>query len=183
MTAVELPPRDGRSWIQTFTGRQVWPLNPKPEDICIEDIAHALALQCRYTGHVKQHYSVAQHSIIASWNHPNAPMWALMHDAAEAYLADVARPVKPYLIGYNQFEERLLEVIAERFQLRWPMPEDIKEIDIVMLATERRDLMAEPPIPWESTKGVAPLPHRIQWWGWALAEKEFLQRFYDLGGL
>lgn len=175
-----LPPRDRETWVQTFTGRQVWPLNPRVEDICAEDIAHALANQCRYTGHTRQFYSVAQHSVLAAQHCPEAPLWALLHDAAEAYLADVARPVKRHLTNYRQIEERLERVIAERFGLPWPMPACVKEIDLRLLATERRDLMATPPIPWVSTENVEPLSLRIEPWSAFFAEQLFLK---ELGRL
>ncbi len=174
------PPRDERTWIQTYTSRQVWPLNPVPEDICIEDIAHALSNLCRYTGHTRWPYSVAQHSVLAADHCPDAARWALMHDAAEAYLADVARPVKRFLGGYKEAEERLERVIAERFGLEWPMPECVKVIDIRLLATERRDLMSRPPIPWVSTRDVEPLPDRIHPWPPSVAESRFLERFREL---
>lgn len=174
------PPRDERGWIQTFTGRQAWPLNPRVEDICIEDIAHALSQLCRYTGHTRGFYSVAQHSVLAAEHCPEAARWALMHDAAEAYLADVARPVKRFLGGYQEAEERLERVIAERIGLEWPMPACVKDIDLRLLATERRDLMARPPIPWVSTRDVEPLPAPIVPWPADVAEKLFMLRFREL---
>lgn len=178
--SAEPPPRDARTWIQTFTGRQVWPLNPRVEDICLEDVAHALANQCRYTGHTRQFYSVAQHSFLASDHCPEAPLWALLHDAAEAYLCDVSRPVKGYLANYREAEERLERVIAEKFGLPWPMPEAVKVIDLKLLATERRDLMNTPPIPWVSTRDVEPLAERIAPWPADVAENLFLMRFREL---
>lgn len=178
--ADEPPPRDGRTWIQTFTGRQVWPLNPRVEDLCVEDIAHALSLQCRFTGHTRAFYSVAQHSVLASAHCPEAPLWALLHDAAEAYLADVARPVKGFLTNYREAEERLERIVAATFGLPWPMPECVKGIDLRLLATERRDLMNTPPIPWVSTRDVEPLPGRITAWPPGVAERVFLDRFREL---
>lgn len=178
--SAEPPPRDERTWIQTYTGKQVWPLNPRVEDVCVEDVAHALANQCRFTGHTRQFYSVAQHSFLASDHCPEAPLWALLHDAAEAYLCDVSRPVKGYLTNYREAEERLERVIAEKFGLPWPMPEAVKVIDLKLLATERRDLMNTPPIPWVSTRDVEPLAERVVPWPAAVAEDLFLMRFREL---
>ena len=84
----------GSDWIHTFTGRHFYPLNPNADDVDIEDIAHALANTCRFNGHVSTFYSVAQHCVLASQYCESDPLWALMHDAAEAYLPDVAAPVK-----------------------------------------------------------------------------------------
>ncbi len=175
----QLPPRCERSWIQTFTGRQFWPLNPHADDICIEDIAHALANKCRYTGHTRRFYSVAQHACLCSDHSPN-PKWALMHDASEAYLPDVARPVKRMLTGFREIEDHLLQVIAVKYGLPWPMPDSVHEIDLVMLATERRDLMATPPIPWISTERIEPLPTPIVPWSPTVAKQQFLIRFHEL---
>ena len=79
-------------WMQTHSGIQFWPLDPRPEDILIEDIAHALSNQCRFAGHCCFHYSVAQHSVLVSENVPaQDAMWGLLHDAGEAYLVDLPR--------------------------------------------------------------------------------------------
>lgn len=145
------------AWIQTFTGRQFWPFDAKPEDIRIEDIAHALSMKCRFTGHCKFFYSVAHHSIIMATRAPKGlEAWALLHDATEAYLPDIARPIKSAfriehagrLWTFDEIENRLMAVIAERFTLPMPMPDEIKRLDLAMLATEARDVMAPPPVPW-----------------------------------
>jgi len=173
--------RDERGWIQTFTGRQAWPLRPAEEDICIEDIAHALSMICRYTGHVREFYSVAQHSVIASKIVPlEDAQWALLHDATEAYLCDVARPVKPFLGDYKKIERRLMNCIANVFNLSGFEPESVKHADLVLLATERRDLMASPPVPWISTENISPLTDRIHPLPPAEAKKLFLDRFKEL---
>ena len=79
-------------WFLTYTGRQFWPLDPRPEDICIRDIAHHLSLCCRFNGACRVHYSVAQHSVMVA-NILPAPLrfWGLMHDATEAYVGDMVR--------------------------------------------------------------------------------------------
>lgn len=131
-------------WINTFTGRKFYPLDPRVEDIHIEDIAHALSLQCRFTGHVQYFYSVAQHSVhVAEHVSAKDRLWALLHDAPEAYLIDLARPVKhaPALAGYRRAEVALMKAICRRFGLSPKMPAPVKEADNRMLITEAHSLM------------------------------------------
>ena len=178
-----IPTPQENGWIQTFTGRAFWPLAPQPEEVVIEDVAHALAHLCRYTGHTRTFFSVAQHSVLASHAVPAADaLWALLHDASEAYLADVARPVKAFLPEYRVAEERLELCIARRFGLPWPMPASVREADRRLLATERRDLMTRPPAPWLATERVDPYPEVIAPWTPRVAEVQFLARFKELGG-
>ena len=146
-------------WIQTYTGRQFWPLDPRAEDIDALDIAHALSNLCRFGGHCTQFYSVAQHSVLVSQvcermapEVPGAVLWGLLHDASEAYLADVPRPVKPFLAGYVELEKRVLETVANRFDLPWPIPEVVKRVDNAILVDEMEQLMAPPPADWSLTE-------------------------------
>ena len=173
--------RGDDTWIQTYTGRQVWPLDLHIDDLCIEDIAHALALKCRYTGHCREFYSIAQHSVLCSGVvlEPQLRLTALLHDASEAYLADLARPIKKSLPEFMALEDKAERIIADKFKLIYPFPPEVKRADNILLATERRDLMATPPRPWK-TYGVEPLPERILPWPWDHAEAEFLIAFDDL---
>ena len=135
--------KNDNCWIQTFSGLKMHPLDPSPDEISLIDIAHALANICRYTGHCKEFFSVAQHSVYVSvYASPENALWGLLHDASEAYLCDVARPVKrsDFMKGYCNVEEKLMRVIAEKFGLRWPMPEEISLLDNRFLMTEARDL-------------------------------------------
>jgi hypothetical protein len=177
-----LPPRTDRNWIQTFTGRQFWPLNPRPEDVCIEDIAHALALKCRYTGHCRRFYSVAEHSVRASYLvKPEFALLALMHDATEAYMPDVAAPIKREMPILREMEDRIWGAICAALNLPGEqMPADIKKVDLILLATERRDLLSPPPIPWISIENVTPDFETIHPRGCIVAEEWFLSRWYDL---
>jgi hypothetical protein len=167
------------SWIQTFTGKQFWPLTPRVEDVDVRDIAHSLSLQCRFNGHCRLFYSVAEHSVRVSRavSTGMAP-WGLLHDAAEAYLTDLPRPVKARLTEFQGLEERLLEVIARAFGLPWPMPAAVQEADDVLLATEARDLMAPPPCSWELS--AEPLLERIVPVSAERAEELFLARYREL---
>lgn len=184
-----MPPRDEHTWIQTYTGKQAWPLNPMPQDIDIMDIAHALALANRYTGHTLFPYSVAQHCVLMHDAMKKAEysriecFWALMHDASEAYLCYIARPVKNCLHGYLFYEENLMKCIAAKYNLSWPMPDIVKQMDLAMLATERFQLMGQPPIPWTSTEGAEPIPCKIEEWDWKSAKMEFLIRFGEYFGI
>jgi uncharacterized protein len=135
--------RDVQRWINTYTGRKFYPLDPHIDDIDIADIAHALSLQCRFTGHIKYFYSVAQHSLlVASKCPPELALEGLLHDASEAYLVDLARPVKhqPELEAYRDAEARLEQVIAAKFGLK-NHSMTVKCADNRALATEAVQLL------------------------------------------
>lgn len=169
--------RQDHNWVQTFTGRQFWPTDPSPEDINIRDIAHALSLKCRFSGHCLQFYSIAQHSSLTSmFVSRENKLCALLHDASEAYLADVARPVKRELLDFQMVEHNLERCIAERFGLPWPMPEEVKMIDNRLLRTEKEDLM-RPSITWGCLEGIERLPIVIVPISCQDAEAEFLHQF------
>ncbi len=109
-----------RAWIYTNSGNMFDLSDPTPEMIKIEDIAHALSHICRYTGHVKEFYSVALHSLIVSEIVPaEFALEGLLHDAAEAYLNDISAPLKTLLPDYRDIETRVESVIAKKFQLRY----------------------------------------------------------------
>lgn len=180
---IDIPPNsvmDG--WMQSFTGRQMWPLALTPDQIHLEDIAHALALKVRFNGHCKWHYSIAQHSILVSGRVPREDaIEGLMHDAAEAYLADIPRPVKPMIKEWKQIEHSVEAVIAERFGYRFPFPASIKIADNAMVLAERNAIMEKPQphMKWD-VPGVA-ADVAILEWTWRSAELLFLYRASDLG--
>lgn len=166
-------------WIQTRTGRQFFPLAPDPDEIEIEDIAHSLAFLCRFNGHCRDFYSVAEHCIrVSRLVSPENALWGLLHDASEAYLCDLPRPVKYQLPTYREHEDRLQRVIAAKYALGWPEPADVKRADDALLATEKRDLMGPEPASWELA--AAPLPERIVPLPPARARAAFLARFAEL---
>lgn len=171
------------NWIQTYSGKKFYPMDPKPEHIDIEDIAHALSNICRYTGHCMDFYSVAQHSWIASFHVPSEDsLAALLHDATEAYLADVARPVKALLPNYKEIEDGLYRVIAEKFGLPPVIPPSVKEVDLRLLATERRDVMTHH-LEWDvidKDERVKPLDWGIVPWNPIHARGRFLDRYFNL---
>lgn len=130
------------TWIQTNSGRIFDLLEPHPDAIDIEDIAQALSNLARFTGHTDFFYSVAQHSVLVSTIvSPAHALIGLMHDATEAYVGDVARPLKALLPDYKLIEHRVWLAIAEKFDLPAEIPAEVKHADNVALMTERRDLM------------------------------------------
>jgi hypothetical protein len=166
-------------WMQTFTGKQFWSLDPRVEDIDIYDIAHALSMQCRYGGHTLGFYSVAEHCChVCDYSPPNDKLWGLLHDASEAYLTDVIRPIKPYLGNYAEIENQLMLVIATRFNLP-SMPRSVKEVDGRILVNEREQIMSRAPHDWNDT-GDPLIGLQLQLWSPAQARAQFMERFSRL---
>lgn len=167
----------------TFTGKRFAPLEPDVELIDPFDIAHALSNLCRYTGHTRFFYSVAQHSVLM---HDYAVLQGysqrtccelLMHDAPETYLLDLAAPLKHHPNGFgNAFieaEDRIERAIAKRFNLSYPHNPIIKKIDLSIRETEMNRLM-HPGV--ERHHWDDPLPVRIEYWDSFRAEAEMLKR-------
>lgn len=176
-------------WIQTYTGRQFWPLDPRPEDVCINDIAHALGNICRYGGHCKEFYSVAQHSIYVSFYVPPAfALFGLLHDASEAYLLDFPTPIKDCLLEYSQYEAKVLKAVFECFDIFKDFKDmteeivtNIKFIDNAIKVDETLQLMKEPPEKWDSLNNVDPLGiGKIECLSPKRAKYKFLDRFQYL---
>lgn len=171
--------------IQVRSGVFFDPLNPTPEGIRIEDIAHSLSNLCRFTGHSNVFYSVAQHSVLVSYlmtQSNTASLWGLLHDATEAYIGDINRPLKVYLNtqlkgGFAAMENNLMAVIAEKFGLPPTPPDNLNLADNRALAAEKRDLMGGPDWPNmpEPPPNIVVTP-----WSPAVAKDHFLQRFYAL---
>jgi len=162
-------------WIRTYTGKKFYLFDSGPEDVCIEDIAHALSMQCRYNGHVARFYSVAEHSAYVSAivaaemgnKHYNidTALWALLHDASEAYIGDVSRPLKqqPEMERYRSNEKRIQGVIAAKFGLTPTEPEIVTRADRAILGMEVRALKwAEPIATVEVLPDVIPILRDIQ---------------------
>lgn len=160
--------------IRTYTGRLVRPLAMRPEDLDIVDIAHALSQVNRYTGHTIVPISVAEHSVrVAEICSAKNQLWGLLHDASEAYLCDVSRPVKhtKAMWYYRVAEEKLMRVIAARYGLSWPMPKEVHRADMCVGNTEMRDLM-------NGARYRKPLlAEVIEPWPAKMAEVIFLARF------
>jgi uncharacterized protein len=174
--------------ICTYSGVFIDPINPDPDLIYIEDVAHALGNNCRFTGHVRKFYSVAQHSVLCTDLVPtDLRLTALMHDASEAYLSDIARPIKNQeeFSFYKVVEARLEEALAERFGLVYPYPDEIKHADNTMLLTEARDLMFGMRGLSDSDvyADLTPLDATITPWSPDEAAVMFLSTYYALVGV
>lgn len=180
----DLAKRKG-NWIQTYTGSKFWPVDPRPEEINIHDIAHSLSNMCRYAGHCKRFYSVAEHSILVSSKLPDEwKLWGLLHDASEAYLVDVPRPVKPYLGNYYELEERIMEAVCTKFNLFREdsgLPEEVKLVDNGILNDERNQNMVKTNVD-NRTWGAGPEPIGVtlSYWSPEVAETRFLLEFEKL---
>lgn len=172
-------------WIQTATGGKFWPFDPRPEDINIVDIALSLSKQCRFGGHCKDgsFISVAQHSVMVSLNVPEEDgLWGLLHDAPEAYLGDLKRPIKkhPKFAFYLELEKAIMDCVCERFNLPKEMPAWIHIADERALATERRDFMVLTSEVWESR--FEPWKDIQITWSPDKASWRFIDRFNELIG-
>ncbi len=174
------------TWIATFTGRKVNPCNLRSDGVCIEDVAHHLALINRFSGASRVPYSVAEHSLRMSYLVPQEAegpddlrLEALLHDATEAYLGDIIRPVKAQLQNYASMEEKAEVAIRKAFGLRGrEHPRVLKQWDNTMLVWESRDLEVAIDEKY-SYLDVSHLPTMTPL-SWQQAEKEFLDRYAEL---
>ena len=180
------PPGPG-PYLQTVSGRWVNPFDPDPAQLDAGDIARALANQCRFGGHSRAFYSVAQHSVIVSQlveqggGDAEDAFAALMHDAGEAYLGDMPHPLKhrsPLGAAFKAAEEHLERAIRERFRIKPDVPE-IKPADRSLLATERRAFSAED-WHWPELDGVEPVDLELIAWSPDEAARAFAERFAEL---
>lgn len=176
------------NWIQTYSGRMFRPFAPLAADVELVDIAHALAYTGRFGGHAERFYCVAQHSLHVSelvrdlGQGTAAELEALMHDAAEAYIGDMMRPIKVAMPEFKALENSILTVIAERFHMRPPARwahAAIGLADEIALATEARDLMKRPPAPWNLRAPADPMRAIIPY-GHEHTCRLFLERFEAL---
>ena len=174
-------------YIQTVSGRWVNPFEPDPAQLDASDIARALANQCRFGGHSRVFYSVAQHSVIVSrvveerGGDVEDVFAALMHDASEAYLGDMPHPIKHRSAlgaAFREAEAGLEATIRERFKIKANVPE-VKRVDRALLATERRTFSAES-WHWPELDDVEPLDLELTEWTQDKAADEFARRYAEL---
>lgn len=176
-------------WVLTRSGRRFYPLHPCIEDVALEDIAFSLGHQCRWTGHTRWHYSVAQHALTVAQQmgaaaSPSLLLAALHHDSAEAYIGDIARPWKRNLAVLRSFgttsmedaERDVLHAIFDALDITWPSPrewDDISRVDNLVLRTEREQLLPAEGEPWDHLgQPIAGLVIAPSWPGTAV--KDFL---------
>lgn len=155
------PVMEGRKghWMTTFSGRRFWPLDPRPEEAHIEDIAHHLSLICRYGGATAGHYSVAEHSVLISeyaehglGRTPHEAMQALLHDAHEAYTGDIIRPIKACVATISDVIERIQHdiqlAVCRRFKIpEPPLPDWLYELDKYGMILAEKDQVIHPDCP------------------------------------
>ncbi len=127
----------------TQSGNKIDVLNPKPEMFFIQDIAHALSLMCRYNGHTPVFYSVAEHSVLCvnQITNPVNKLAMLLHDASEAFIGDIIRPLKHLLPAYEEIEHNMMFAISEKFNFQYPFNDEIREVDDLLLKYELEHFM------------------------------------------
>ena len=168
--------RKGRA-IVTYSGIVFWPFDPRKEEINIIDIAHSLSMKCRFNGHLDKFESVAEHCVrVSSLCSKTNRLWGLLHDAAEAYVADLPAPIKEELPEYKRIENNILKIICKKYGLPIKEPEEVKKYDLVVRATEMRDLMSHNPYKYT----VKPLRTILEPWTQKQAEKMYLDVFNSL---
>ncbi|WP_434573067.1 phosphohydrolase [Pseudomonas sp. Z3-8] len=168
------------NWILTHTGKRFDLFEPDVDMIDPRDIAHSLAHLCRFNGHTREFYSVAQHScLVADLVPTEHKLAALLHDATEAYLGDMTRPLKEWMPYYRGFEDVVWGRVCERFGLEIDLPASVRQADLIALATERRDLMPPDPATWDRLVGIEPAPERIRPWSPTEARLTYHQRLMD----
>jgi len=184
-------------YFETYTGKYFYFSDPRAEMVCLPDIAHALAHQCRFNGHTKRFYSVAEHSVLVSHYVPlHRAAEGLFHDAAEAYYSDVPRPLKralwvakdPTTVGetrmhrFGDYESVLLKIIFDKFGLKWPEPKEVKRIDNELLVAEYMTFINE-----DLPPGLVGIPtleltdHALVGHLPSVAKQMFLDRVEELG--
>jgi hypothetical protein len=190
-----------KTWIQTLTNRKLEPLNLKPEQVGpIEEIAHALSGNFRFTRQTRERYNVAQHCVLGSrFIEPRLAGAFLLHELSEVYLPDIASPLKPHVyvrldrpgrdgqgivvdsIPWVELERRHTRAILERFGLEHIEAQvaEIREMDLAMLHAEKRDLCGPPPEPWGEFP-PPPFEETIDVWSPDVAKIHFLERFHEL---
>lgn len=168
-------------YVSTFSGQRFYPLEPRIDCVSIDDIAHGLAYQCRFNGQTREFYSVAQHSLIVSSLVPtDLRLAALLHDAAEAYLGDMVKPLKVLMPEFAVLEDKVTALIAKAFAIDFSDYGPIKRADLIALATEKRDLMPQSVERWAYLDDIRALPERIVAMHPADAKRAFLTEFARL---
>lgn len=172
------------NYIITYSGVKFDLLNPKPEMVLIKDIAHALSNICRFTGHTQQFYSVAQHSVECSRlvTSSGYRLESLLHDAHEAYIGDVATPLKRLLPDYQKVEERVASVVRTRFGLPEETSTIVKDVDLRALGLEKRIALRCSSLEdrWDCLQSTPITNGFLHLWTPEEAEKRFLEWFYEL---
>jgi hypothetical protein len=166
--------------ILTTTGKRFDLYEPDADLIDPRDISHSLSNLCRFNGHIREFYSVAQHScMVADLVPEEDKLAALLHDGTVAYVGDMVRPLKEWMHAYQDVEHWIWERICTRFNLDLTLPASVHHADLVALATERRDLMPADPAVWDCLIGIEPMAETIRPWSATEARLTFHQRLMD----
>jgi len=169
------------TWLLTASGKEFDLIDPQPDMIDIVDIATGLANECRFAGQCRFFYSVAQHSVLVSHNVPPEHVWeALFHDAAEAYIKDIPSTLKRLLPDYRAIEQKIEGAIRARLGLPAAHTPEVKHADLILLATERRDLMPQGGTAWPMLDNINPLDKRIRAVHSKDAKSMFMQRVLEV---
>lgn len=166
--------------IMLYSGVELDLLDPSSSEFTIDDIAHGLSNICRYAGQCRMFYSVAEHSVLMSDLAGHLAFEALMHDAAEAFIGDITRPLKQLLPDYKNIERSVEEAIFNRFGLPLYIRAEIKSLDLQVLAAEQDQLMPQSTNRWAIEAGIRPANIQTQGWSPARAKIEFLKRYAEL---
>lgn len=171
------------SEILTVSGEYFNFQEPYKSRVDISTIAHALANICRFTGHTSHFYSVAQHSrLVSEILPPELQLAGLLHDAAEAFIGDVSTPLKQRLPEYRRIEVIVEKEISRKFGIPYPFPDEVKRADLIMLATEKRDLLPCTQPEWEYPQGICPCNLKISPESPTVARVMFMARYLELMG-
>lgn len=168
----------------TASGRPFWALDPRPEDINVYDIACGLSRECRFNGAIRDDievYSVAQHSVLVSDSLPvHLKLEGLFHDAPEAFIRDMIKPLKHAMPDWCIIEKRIDKVIRSKYGLPLRMTPEVKRADAIAVVTERRDILPENfNVDWGDDL-PEPWPEKITAWLPSKAREEFMKRFLVL---
>ncbi len=166
--------------IMLQSGRLFDLANPDANEIEIDDIAHGLAHTCRFAGQCKGFYSVAEHSVLVSNVVKHAKLAALFHDAAEAFIGDMSKPLKLLLPQYAKIEKAIERSIFQRFGIEWPAPAEVKAADYSVMAAEQRIMMPVGTNEWLIDANVRPADVDINRLNPSDAKKLFLDRYAEL---
>lgn len=175
------------AWLQTFSGVDIYPLEPDINKINIVDVAHSLAQLNRYNGHSISPINVAYHSVVVSMNvRQELALAALLHDAPEYILGDICRPIKrtPLFAPYRRLEDEWLALFGQKYGFETPLDKEIKLADNGALLYEQSMYMMDPPKPWRECD-FTPITHfpNVKPDDVKGCEILFLRRFAELKGL
>jgi len=170
------------------SGKYLDLINPQPDQITLEDIARGLSHICRFGGQVERFYSVAEHSYHCAYlaltdgRGPSVALACLMHDAAEAFVGDIVKPLKVMLRGYDEVEKAVERAIARKWGIDFDVAAGVvKEIDRSMLIAERRALFSSDKVKWTGEDTVREVHVNMGYWAPDLAMRVFLRQAEDLG--